>query len=208
MQVPFAAAGEFGYQPLLLVIHEALAFISTRSDPCQDLLKRANRDKYPHYAELEQGIAVAKRIADQANETQRKVENRNTVKALESRVDDWKGHNLAHFGELLLDDVFIVTKADVDREYHVFLFEKIILCCKEVLAHDAKKAGSISKVGKSGSLLKKQQSIGPGGMASPALPGGKKRTPLLLKGRIFLNNVTKTVIGKPSESHGRVCDWS
>ena len=30
---------------------------------------------------------MAKRIADQANETQRKVENRNTVKALEARVE-------------------------------------------------------------------------------------------------------------------------
>jgi cell division control protein 24 len=26
-----------------------------------------------------------------------------------------------------------VTKSEVDREYHVFLFEKIILCCKEAL---------------------------------------------------------------------------
>ncbi|CCO31633.1 Rho guanine nucleotide exchange factor scd1 [Rhizoctonia solani AG-1 IB] len=157
------------------------------------------QEKYPHYDELEQGYQVAKRIADQANETLRKVDNRNTVKALEARVDDWKGHQLHNFGELLLEDIFIVTKADVDREYHVFLFEKIILCCKEVAPMDPRKAGTIGKVGKSGSLLKKQQSLGPGGMASPALAGGsKKKTPLLLKGRIFLNNVTKTVAGKPS----------
>lgn len=163
------------------------------------MIKRANPETYPHYAELEQGIAVAKRIADQANETQRKVENRNTVKALEARVEDWKGHHLPNFGELLLDDIFVVTKAEVDREYHVFLFEKIILCCKEVVPMDSKKQGTIGKVGKSGSILKKQQSIGPGGMPSPALSGSKKKTPLLLKGRIFLNNVTKTVSGKPSE---------
>ncbi|CEL54094.1 Rho guanine nucleotide exchange factor scd1 OS=Schizosaccharomyces pombe (strain 972 / ATCC 24843) GN=scd1 PE=1 SV=2 [Rhizoctonia solani AG-1 IB] len=166
-----------------------------------DLIKRASREKYPHYDELEQGYQVAKRIADQANETLRKVDNRNTVKALEARVDDWKGHQLHNFGELLLEDIFIVTKADVDREYHVFLFEKIILCCKEVAPMDPRKAGTIGKVGKSGSLLKKQQSLGPGGMASPALAGGsKKKTPLLLKGRIFLNNVTKTVAGKPSHA--------
>ncbi|KAG8745402.1 hypothetical protein FRC10_008112 [Ceratobasidium sp. 414] len=160
-----------------------------------DLIKRANKSTYPYYAELEQGIAVAKRIADQANETQRKVENRNTVKALEARVEDWKGHHLPNFGDLLLDEVFIVTKADVDREYHVFLFEKIILCCKEVLPVDAKKGGK--GVGKTNSMLRKQQS-GAGGVPGtplmPPTPGGKKKTPLLLKGRIFLNNVTRTSV--------------
>lgn len=167
----------------------------------QDLIKRANKSTYPHYSELEQGIAVAKRIADQANETQRKVENRTTVKALEQRVEDWKGHHLPNFGELLLDDVFLVTKAEVDREYHVFLFEKIILCCKEIVPMDSKKAGTMSKVGKSNSLLLKKQQMG-AGPSTPYLPppsGGKKKTPLLLKGRIFLNNVTKTVPVQPSE---------
>ncbi|CAE7201893.1 unnamed protein product [Rhizoctonia solani] len=164
-----------------------------------DLIKRASKETYPHYDELDQGYKVAKRIADQANETLRKVDNRNTVKALEARVEDWKGHQLHNFGELLLEDIFLVTKAEVDREYHVFLFEKIILCCKEVVAHDPRKTGTISKVGKSGSISKKQQSIGPGGMPSPAL-GSKKKAPLLLKGRIFLNNVTKTVAGKPSHA--------
>ncbi|KAG8732518.1 hypothetical protein FRC11_013001 [Ceratobasidium sp. 423] len=167
----------------------------------QDLMKRASKETYPHYDELDQGYKVAKRIADQANETLRKVDNRNTVKALEARVEDWKGHQLHNFGELLLEDIFIVTKAEVDREYHVFLFEKIILCCKEVVPQDPRKAGTIGKVGKSGSILKKQQSIGPGGMPSPALGvGAKRKTPLLLKGRIFLNNVTKTVAGKPSHA--------
>ncbi|QRV96481.1 Rho guanine nucleotide exchange factor scd1 [Ceratobasidium sp. AG-Ba] len=158
-----------------------------------DLIKRANKATYPWYDELEQGIAVAKRIADQANETQRKVENRNTVKALEARVEDWKGHHLPNFGELLLDEVFVVTKADVDREYHVFLFEKIILCCKEVLPMDAKKGGK-GAMGKTNSMLRKQPT---GGMPGTPLlgPGGpKKKTPLLLKGRIFLNNVTRTSV--------------
>ncbi|KAF8748506.1 Rho guanine nucleotide exchange factor scd1 [Rhizoctonia solani] len=128
----------------------------------------------------QQGYQVAKRIADQANETIRKVDNRNTVKALEARVDDWKGHQLHNFGELLLEDIFIVTKAEVDREYHVFLFEKIILCCKEVVAMDPRKAGTIGKVSKSGSLLKKQQSLGPGGMPSPRWelePRGRRLVP-------------------------------
>lgn len=40
---------------------------------------------------------------------------------------------MADFGELLRDDVFVVKRSDVDREYRVFLFEKIIIFCKEVV---------------------------------------------------------------------------
>lgn len=95
------------------------------------------------------------------------------VKELESRVEDWKGHNINTFGSLLLEDVFMVAKSDTEREYHVFLFEKILLCCKEVLPNNPKKNS------KSNSLLKQK------------LPPGKKsKTTLQLKGRIFINNVT------------------
>ncbi|KAJ7218095.1 hypothetical protein GGX14DRAFT_495554 [Mycena pura] len=152
------------------------------------LIKACSAADYPYYEELKSGSEAAKRITDKINEAQRRAENEQTVKSLQSRVDDWKGHHLENFGELLLDDIFVVTKSDIDREYHVFLFEKIILCCKEALAAPPGK-----KVGKSNSILKKQS-------APPALslPGGvgqpqRRNTPLLLKGRIFLGNVTQAV---------------
>ena len=44
-------------------------------------------------------------------------------------------------------------KMDIDREYHVFLFEKIILCCKEVVPNAN---GTIRKSSKNNSILKKQ----------------------------------------------------
>jgi len=97
-----------------------------------------------------------------------------------------------------------VTKSEVDREYHVFLFEKIILCCKE--AFPVPPNGK--KVGKSNSLLKKQS------VPSPlSLPGGsgqtkKKNTPLFLKGRIFLNNVTKTSIPRHSTSPSTLSQYT
>jgi len=119
------------------------------------------------------------------------------VQNLASRVDDWKGHHVSQFGELLLEDIFIVTKSLVDREYHVFLFERIILCCKE----DASGAGNNNnnkKAGKSNSLLKKPQSNGP--PMSGLAPGSKKKmTPLFLKGRIYLNNVTEAKIVSPGK---------
>lgn len=160
------------------------------------LIKAASPESYPYFEELKAGSEAAKRITDKINEAQRHAENEQTVKNLQSRVDDWKGHHLENFGQLLLDDIFTVTKSDIDREYHVFLFEKIILCCKE--APQLQQNGK--KVGKSNSILKKQ-----GTPTSLNLPGNlslaqKKTTPLLLKGRIFLGNVTQAVPVSPRNS--------
>lgn len=154
----------------------------------QSLVKVLNgKAEFPYLDELRQGIAAAKRITDKINEAQRRAENLATVKNLECRVEDWKGHHISNFGSLLLDDIFTVTKSEMDREYHVFLFEKIILCCKEYNPQ----APNGKKVGKSNSILKKPNT------PTPMTPGGpssrKKNTPLLLKGRIFLNNVTSAV---------------
>lgn len=155
----------------------------------QSLVKVLNgKEEYQYLDELKAGVAAAKRITDKINEEQRRAENLHTVKNLEGRVEDWKGHHISNFGTLLLDDIFTVTKSEMDREYHVFLFEKIILCCKEYIPNGP----NSKKVSKSNSILKKPN-------APPALniPGGssskKKNTPLLLKGRIFLNNVTSAV---------------
>ncbi|KAG8861688.1 hypothetical protein FRB96_002645 [Tulasnella sp. 330] len=162
----------------------------------QSMVKFAGPD-YPLKDELIEGWNVTKRVTDRVNEAQRREENRQTVKALESRVEDWKGHHIPHFGDLLLDEIFFVTKSDVDREYHVFLFEKIILCCKEVPSAGAATPGDKRKSGKSNSMLKKSLD-----KATPTASGaaGKKRmTPLVLKGRIFLNNVTSAM---PSRKDG------
>ncbi|KZV62603.1 hypothetical protein PENSPDRAFT_670249 [Peniophora sp. CONT] len=147
------------------------------------LIKASSPQEYPHFDELKEGSAAAKRITDKINEAQRRAENSLTVENLSARVDDWKGHHVSHFGDLLLDDIFTVTKSEVDREYHVFLFERIILCCKEDLGIGKDKRS------KSNSILKKPQ--------TPILPqtpnpsgNTKKTTPLILKGRIYLNNVT------------------
>ena len=152
--------------------------------------------EYAHLDELKAGLESSKRITDKVNEEQRRAENRATVKNLEGRVEDWKGHHISNFGNLLLDDIFTVTKSDMDREYHVFLFEKIILCCKEYTPSVNGK-----KVGKSNSILKKPSSPSTTLGVPGAGPSSKKKnTPLLLKGRIFLNNVTQAV---PKVSQGR-----
>ncbi|KAF9244865.1 hypothetical protein BU15DRAFT_41593 [Melanogaster broomeanus] len=160
------------------------------------LIKASSVADYPHYQELQAGSAAAKRITDKINEAQRRAENNQTVKNLEGRVKDWKGHHLSNFGTLLLDDIFTVTKSEVDREYHVFLFEKIILCCKEALEPPP----NGKRGGKSNSILKKQPT--PASVPVPGVPNKKKDTPLLLKGRIFLNNVTQAIPNSPRNSIG------
>jgi cell division control protein 24 len=136
----------------------------------QSLLKASSAADYQHFNALKQGSEASKRVADRVNEAARRAETEQTVKSLQTRVDDWKGHNFDNFGELLLYDFFVVNKSDVDREYHVFLFEKILLLCKEI---------------------------------SKDTPNRKtfyaRNTPLLLKGRIFVSNVTQ--VGLISEAN-------
>ncbi|KAF9448199.1 hypothetical protein P691DRAFT_781278 [Macrolepiota fuliginosa MF-IS2] len=167
------------------------------------LIKTLSPTVYPYYDELKKGSDAAKRITDKINEAQRRAENEQTVKSLSSRIDDWKGHHLENFGELLLDDIFTVTKSDIDREYHVFLFEKIILCCKEI--PPGQQNGN-KKVGKNNSILKKQAStptpLNAAAAAATSTPNQRKSTPLLLKGRIFLGNVTQAVPSQPRTSVG------
>ena len=142
----------------------------------QKLSETVASTDYAYKAELADGLEVAKRIAEKVNETLRQHTNHGIVQELESRVKDWKGHHINDFGKLLLDGQFTVTKADMDRDYEVYLFEKMILCCKEVIPDKKDK-----KNNKSGSILKKDrssQSMGP------------KKNLLNLKGRIYVNNLT------------------
>ena len=115
---------------------------------------------------------VSPRITVNMIEQSVKVEN------LRSRVSNWNGDHIDNFGQLLLDDVFIVTKSEVDRVYHVFLFEEAILFFKE----GGKRTNLI------GTFLKK--------LAAPSLrtvPEIQETTPLVVKGRVFFSNVIQAV---------------
>ncbi|KAJ7133529.1 Dbl homology domain-containing protein [Mycena epipterygia] len=93
-----------------------------------DSLIKVSSPSDQHYAELKSGSEAAKRVTDRICKVVRLVENEQTVKSLRTRVHDWRGHRVDDFGELLLDDVLVVTRSGIHREYHVFLFERIILC--------------------------------------------------------------------------------
>jgi len=61
-----------------------------------------------------------------------------------------------------------VAKAEIDRECHVFLFEKSILCCKEALTQSTQGGKGANK---NNALLKKQAAP-----PLPTLPGGNGKT--------------------------------
>ncbi|KAJ7486725.1 Dbl homology domain-containing protein [Mycena latifolia] len=135
------------------------------------LLKASSAASYDHYDELKSGLAASRRVANNTNEASRRAENAQTMKYLRTRVVDWKGLRFDNFGVLLLDDIFVVTRTGVDREYHVFLFEQIILCCK-----DTSKAPR--------SILRRPP---------------RRNTSLVLKGQIYLANVTQAeVVASPA----------
>jgi cell division control protein 24 len=114
------------------------------------------------------------------------------IEELRERVEDWKGHRIDSFGELLLYGTHQVVKGDTSNpkdqerevlptrvqhkftadndQYKIYLFAMILLCCKEVK-----------------SANQKNKMIG-----RPILDK-KGRPKLQLKGRIFMQNVTDTV---------------
>ncbi|KAH9486760.1 Rho guanine nucleotide exchange factor scd1 [Psilocybe cubensis] len=145
----------------------------------ESLVKALPPEVYEHHYELIRASESAKRIITKINEAQRRNENQEIVKDLAARVADWKGHHIENFGELVLHESFTVTKSDVDRNYEAFLFEKILILCKEATA-------PVNKRKKNQAILKKSVSV-----ATPQ----PQKPPLLLKGRIFIANV---VSAKPT----------
>ncbi|KAI9761488.1 MAG: hypothetical protein M4579_000998 [Chaenotheca gracillima] len=120
--------------------------------------------------DLTNGIMAASSILERANAAIDRQERQLAVQDVLARVEDWKGHTPNNFGELLLYGNHIVLKSDgrsdVEKEYKIYLFEMILLCCKDF--NQSKNKNKV--MGKS---------------------GDKKNKPKLqLKGRIFLQNVT------------------
>ena len=65
---------------------------------------------------LDDGIGAAKSILARANEAIHKEQRLNAVNDLQQRVEDWKGHKLDHFGELLLHGNYTVLKGEGAKE--------------------------------------------------------------------------------------------
>ncbi|TXT05950.1 hypothetical protein VHUM_03711 [Vanrija humicola] len=152
------------------------------------ILHATAKHEYAYREELQAGLAAVRRIAADINETTAFKEKQATIRELVERVDDWKGHDYERFGDLHLDDQFTVSKADSPRDYHVFLFDKMMLCCKEIQP-DRKKGA------KNNSMLNRKDKT----TSKSALP---PKSRLALKGRIFVSNITAAHLLPPTEQFG------
>ncbi|KZO93387.1 hypothetical protein CALVIDRAFT_529571 [Calocera viscosa TUFC12733] len=228
----FSRAGELVVEQMDSLVQLPDAKIDARSELQAFLIKPVQRIcRYPlllkdllkatpptnaHHKSVSEGLQAALTYADHVNESQRQYENGQTVRGLRRRVEDWKGHHLDNFGDLVLDEIFMVTKGDQDREYHVFLFEKIILCCKvqhpsstwKWRSADSQQEQAINPnngqdgkrkntllAGKNNSLLRK--GAGTPGPPPPPPPKNARTTPLSLKGRIYLSNIIRAQAEAP-----------
>ncbi|KAJ1833143.1 Guanine nucleotide exchange factor for Cdc42p [Coemansia sp. RSA 2711] len=93
----------------------------------------------PIYNELREGISVVNGIVEQVNEAERREGNLTVVSELEERVEDWKGYAISTFGELHLHDSFVMSTTGVERVLLIYLFENILICCKEVSEKDKRR---------------------------------------------------------------------
>ncbi|KAJ5665906.1 uncharacterized protein N7477_008354 [Penicillium maclennaniae] len=128
-------------------------------------------------ADITHAINTIQNVLDFANEAIHKEHLAAAVVDLSERVDDWKTLKMDAFGDLLRFGTFAVVKGDSgkdnEREYHIFLFERILLCCKDINPNKQKTKLMMNK-------------------DKPTLIGkGKPR--LQLKGRIYMANVTDIV---------------
>ncbi|KAI9700073.1 MAG: hypothetical protein M1836_002607 [Candelina mexicana] len=154
-----------------------------------DDLKKGDVDEASRQ-ELAAGEAAAKMACARANAAAGREEGIREVTDLQNRVEDWKTHNIEHFGQLLQWGNFTVLKGDVakdvEREYKVYLFERILLCCKEI--NPTKQKNKIM------------------GTNKPAVD--KKGKPRLeLRGRIFMQNVTDVMYQQKPGSYTVQIFW-
>ncbi|KAJ3302948.1 hypothetical protein HDU76_005434 [Blyttiomyces sp. JEL0837] len=117
-----------------------------------ELIKLSDSQKHPYLDELKEGLEAIKRITEKVNEESRKAENEALKNDLADRVEDWKGLNLKTFGDLILSDKLLLSTTDQEREYNLFLFEKILLCCKDLQKPRKKKRGDVKDTGTTYSL--------------------------------------------------------
>lgn len=97
----------------------------------QQLIKATNKF-WPHFAELEQGLESVRRVTENVNETQREYENTQVVDEIKRRVDELQPAQIDQFGALLLHEKLWMAQSDAaEKEMNVYLFDRILLFCKE-----------------------------------------------------------------------------
>ncbi|EXJ68659.1 uncharacterized protein A1O5_08453 [Cladophialophora psammophila CBS 110553] len=126
-------------------------------------------------SDLTSAIAIIQDVLMQADASIDKETRDDALQDLQERIDDWKQLQISALGELLLLGTFNVMKESAirsdEKEYHIYLFSRILVMCKDVNANKPKNRLANNK---------------------PALSlRGKPK--MNLKGRIYFANVTQVI---------------
>ncbi|KAN0064374.1 hypothetical protein ACQY0O_002570 [Thecaphora frezii] len=108
--------------------------------------------------------------------------NRLMLEDLRSRITDWKGHSLEHFGGLVLHDLLNVRQDTVVRDFYVYLFEGALLCVSEE-----------RRKGLSRFIPTATQGSGAHSAADEAAAATLPKPALKLKGRIYLKHIRRVI---------------
>ncbi|KAK6373673.1 uncharacterized protein PV06_10298 [Exophiala oligosperma] len=140
-------------------------------------------------SDISDAIAIIQDVLMQADASIDKETRDDALQDLTERVDDWKQMNIASFGELLLLGTFNVTKESAirsdEKEYHIYLFSRILIMCKDVNANKPKNRLANNK---------------------PSLSrNGKPK--MNLKGRIYFTNVISVTSHTSPGSYSLQITW-
>ncbi|KAJ3203174.1 hypothetical protein HK099_001593, partial [Clydaea vesicula] len=105
----------------------------------RELIKYSDATTYPFIEDLKAGEEAIKRVTQNVNEQKRLEENQDMKLALSEQIIDLKNLSFDDFGDLLLHDKFPMSNNNIERDYQLFLFERIMLCCREVQKKKKKK---------------------------------------------------------------------
>ncbi|RMZ87103.1 hypothetical protein DV736_g5675, partial [Chaetothyriales sp. CBS 134916] len=139
-------------------------------------------------SDLDAAISVIQDVLHQADSSIDKEALADAVEDLKDRVDDWKSLNWSTFGELLLMSTLNVAKESVvrsdEKEYHVYVFKRILIMCKDI--NSSKSKNKIS--------------------SRPVL-SAKGKPKMNLKGRIFFTNFTHVIASSSPGSYTLQISW-
>ncbi|KIX02937.1 uncharacterized protein Z518_06487 [Rhinocladiella mackenziei CBS 650.93] len=140
-------------------------------------------------SDLTHAIGIIQDVLMQADASIDKETRDDALQDLQERIDDWKQLQISTFGELLLLGTFNVMKdsgiRSDEKEYHIYLFSRILIMCKDVNANKPKNRLANSK---------------------PAL-SQRGKPKMNLKGRIYFTNVTAVSPQTSSGNYALQISW-
>ncbi|KAH7127922.1 Dbl homology domain-containing protein [Dactylonectria estremocensis] len=99
----------------------------------RDMIKRVESEDMK--ANLIAGRDAVERVLEKINKIVEEDLSKVAFEDLMSRMEDWKRYNVEQFGKLLLYGTFKITTTTAvgsQKDYKVYLFERILICCKEI----------------------------------------------------------------------------